>query len=173
MWFWIVVLAIIYAELVGYIVHALLHSEKVGWLYDLHMEHHMEHYPADGPLLTEKYQYVKREGWQGKVSLEWVGPIAAITVPFGFLLLLFGVAWQSLLAAFIIALLYSWVMFDYMHRILHVKDVWIEKRPVLGRWFKGVRKLHFLHHVHMQKNLGIAFFWFDKLFETFIRKSER
>jgi sterol desaturase/sphingolipid hydroxylase (fatty acid hydroxylase superfamily) len=64
-------------------------------------------------------------------------------------------------------------MFSYLHDRLHVKNFWMERNPVLKPWFRGARRLHDIHHRVlndrglMDKNFGIGFFLFDRLFGTF------
>lgn len=64
-------------------------------------------------------------------------------------------------------------MFSYLHDRLHVKRFWTERNPVLKFWFRGARRLHDIHHRVlndrglMDKNFGIGFFLFDRLFGTF------
>lgn len=170
MWVWVVILSILYTEFVGYVVHRLLHSGKIPWLHELHMEHHEEHYPPGSNQLSDTYRYIDRKTWLDNIGWEWVLPIAIVVIPTGVLLFLFGVSIQHLLAAVMISLLWTWAFLDYAHKLLHVKNTWIENNYVLKNWFKEVRRLHYIHHNDMTTNFGIAFFWYDKLYETFTRK---
>ena len=63
-------------------------------------------------------------------------------------------------------------MFSYLHDRMHIKDFWMGRAPLLSRWFLRARRLHDIHH-HvlnneglMDKNFGIGFFVFDRLFGT-------
>jgi sterol desaturase/sphingolipid hydroxylase (fatty acid hydroxylase superfamily) len=55
---------------------------------------------------------------------------------------------------------------------MHVDDFWMERTPCLLRWFVSAREAHDIHHWAlnddglMDKNFGIAFFLFDRVFST-------
>jgi len=171
MWFLIVFFSILYTELVGYIVHRLLHANRLGMLGKLHLEHHLVHYPANGTMKSEEYLHARKtKSWIEKVGWEWIIPITTITIPVSILLMLLGVPLQYMAAGVMVSLLWTWACFDYVHKVFHLKNVWIEKNYIFKSWFKETRKLHFIHHNNMKVNFGITFFWFDKLYETFVRK---
>jgi sterol desaturase/sphingolipid hydroxylase (fatty acid hydroxylase superfamily) len=77
---------------------------------------------------------------------------------------------QAVFVATVLA--WSFVMFSYLHDRMHVKNFWMERNPVLKGWFRRVRLLHDIHHRMlsdgglMDKNFGIGFFLFDRLFGT-------
>ena len=63
-------------------------------------------------------------------------------------------------------------MFSYLHDVMHVEGYWMEKNRWLRSWFTSARNLHDIHH-HvvnrdglMDKNFGIGFFLFDRVFGT-------
>ena len=63
-------------------------------------------------------------------------------------------------------------MFSYLHDRMHIKGFWMVRAPLLNRWFLQARRLHDIHH-HilnndglMDKNFGIGFFVFDRMFGT-------
>ena len=66
-------------------------------------------------------------------------------------------------------------MFSYLHDRMHLAGFWMERHPLLKRWFVGARDAHDIHHWSlnddgfMDKNFGIAFFFFDRLFGTLAR----
>lgn len=169
MWFLVLALSFVYTELIGYITHRFLHSGHAGWLGDLHMEHHDKYAPGEAQAFDD-YKYTDRETWIERVGLEWIIPIAVVTVPLSVFLLLLGVSWQFLLAGTMLSLGWAWLGFTYMHRAFHLKRFWMVKNYVFKGWFKETKKLHFIHHNDVTKNFGIVFFWFDKLYETFVRK---
>jgi sterol desaturase/sphingolipid hydroxylase (fatty acid hydroxylase superfamily) len=55
---------------------------------------------------------------------------------------------------------------------MHLAGFWMERHPLLKRWFVAARDAHDIHHWtlndegFMDKNFGIAFFFFDRLFGT-------
>ena len=63
-------------------------------------------------------------------------------------------------------------MFSYLHDRMHIASFWMERNRWLRRWFIGARNAHDVHHCtlndegFMDKNFGIAFFFFDRLFGT-------
>ena len=63
-------------------------------------------------------------------------------------------------------------MFSYLHDRMHIKNFWMERNPMLKGWFQRSRRLHDIHHRMlndgglMNKNFGIGFFLFDRLFGT-------
>ncbi len=63
-------------------------------------------------------------------------------------------------------------MFSYLHDVMHIEGFWLERIPRLNRWFARARYRHDIHHRAlndqglMDKNFGIGFFLFDRLFGT-------
>lgn len=63
-------------------------------------------------------------------------------------------------------------MFSYLHDVMHVEGFWLAKVPWLKHWFLSARRLSDIHHRVlndcglMDKNFGIGFFAFDRLFGT-------
>jgi hypothetical protein len=59
---------------------------------------------------------------------------------------------------------------------MHVKNFWMERNSILRAWFRDSRNLHDIHHRVlndrglMDKNFGIGFFLFDRLFGTLSRE---
>jgi hypothetical protein len=48
---------------------------------------------------------------------------------------------------FATTLAWSFLMFSYLHDIMHVEGFWLEKNRWLKRWFTSARKLHDIHEV--------------------------
>ena len=162
------------AELLGYWLHRLLHSGLIRFLSCNHMKHHMVFY---GPLQKQRtHGYLDAtEGSLslGNIGLEWLIPTVLVI---GIALALFhhfhvGFVYQLLFLG--ITVTWSFLMFSYLHDLMHVDGVWVERSKWLGHWFVTARRLHDIHH-HlingqglMDKNFGIGFFIFDRLFGTF------
>ena len=172
MWIIVAFFSILCTELIGHIVHRFLHAGLIGWLSDLHMEHH-NLYPPGGTQATDQYLYANRNTWIEKIGLEWIIPITTITIPLAALLLLFGLPWQYAVAGTMISFGWTWVTFSYMHGAFHLKKFWMTNNYIFSGWFKETRKLHLIHHNNMTVNFGITFFWFDKIYETFTRKFKK
>jgi len=66
-------------------------------------------------------------------------------------------------------------MFSYLHDRMHIAGFWMERNVWLREWFLAARRLHDIHHRAlndeglMDKNFGIAFFFYDRLFGTLTR----
>lgn len=161
------------AELLGYWLHRLLHSGAIRFLSRNHMKHHLVFY---GPLQrqrSETYRDATDDSVAlGNIGLEWLIPagllIAIAIGVFHFL----HVPWPYQVLSLGITLTWSFVMFSYLHDVMHVEGFWLTKNKWLKRWFLSARTLHDIHHRVMNdrglmdKNFGIGFFWFDRLFRT-------
>lgn len=162
------------AELLGYWLHRLLHSGMIAFLSRSHMKHHMVQYaPLQKQRTPEYLDATEGSVSLGNIGLEWLIPAALVIVSAVavFHSLHVKVAYQLLSLG--ITLAWSFLMFSYLHDVMHVEGFWLEKNRWLKRWFVGARKLHDIHH-HlingrglMNKNFGIGFFMFDRLFGTF------
>jgi hypothetical protein len=162
------------SELLGYLLHRLLHSGKIGFLSRGHMRHHLVLY---GPLQAQRPGADYKDATTGDVALgnvglEWLIP--------GALLLGVSVAALHLLqvtpvhqVVFVAGCLaWSFFMFSYLHDRMHIAGFWMERNSLLKRWFVSARTAHDIHHWalndegFMDKNFGIAFFFYDRLFGT-------
>lgn len=171
---------ILYAEFVGYFLHKALHNERVSWLSRNHMYHHLRDYGPKSKMRTKEYI----SGTKGRVSIlgvgvEFFGPSILILIVLAGILTLLGMPWQYQIASVVGITLWSSFMFGYMHSRFHEKGFWMERVPVLGKWFRKTRRYHDIHHVYITEegrmacNFGICFFWMDKLFGTFRKKVSR
>jgi sterol desaturase/sphingolipid hydroxylase (fatty acid hydroxylase superfamily) len=166
--------SILVSELLGYLLHRLLHSGKIGFLGRSHMKHHLLLY---GPLQAQRPGRAYQDATEGEVALgniglEWLIPAAIILVASVLLLhrlhvrLLFGVLFV------VVSLIWSFLMFSYLHDRMHIAGFWMERNPWLKSWFLSARRSHDIHHWAlndeglMDKNFGIGFFFFDRLFGT-------
>lgn len=172
--------SIIYSEFVGYFLHIFIHSEKIAWLSKNHMQHHLRDYSPRDKMRTEEYKSGSRDRTNVLgLGMEWVIPAAFILAAlFGGLTLL-GLPWYQQLFSATCAVLWSNLMFNYMHAAMHEKKFWMLNVPILGTWFKKVRRLHDIHHIHvapegkLNMNYGICFFVMDRIFGTFGTKPGR
>jgi sterol desaturase/sphingolipid hydroxylase (fatty acid hydroxylase superfamily) len=162
------------SELLGYFLHRLLHSGKIGFLSRNHMKHHLVLY---GPLQSQRpgsgYQDATTgEVAIGNVGLEWLIPSSVLLAGSLGLLHLFQVTLLHQLIFVAGTLVWSFLMFSYLHDRMHMAGFWMERHPLLKRWFVAARDAHDIHHWSlnddgfMDKNFGIAFFFFDRLFGT-------
>jgi len=159
------------AELLGYWLHRLLHSGAIGCLSHNHMKHHLVLY---GPLQKQRskkyHDATNHSPSLGNIGLEWLIPAALLTVGLVAVFHFFHLLLVYELLSLGTILVWSFLMFSYLHDVMHVEGCWIEKNRWLRRWFVSARKLHGIHHRAlndrglMNRNFGIGFFLFDRLF---------
>jgi len=161
-------------DFLGYFMHVLLHSNKIRFLSNGHMVHHLKLYGPKDQQLSKVYKTptANRASIAG-YGMEWVVPVVVVAAAIfagGFLL---GVPFLYQIVFFVAALSWGIFLFDHMHTGLHLKGFWMEKNNFLKGWFSWARKLHFIHHKElsndgrMGKNYGICFFIYDRSFGTF------
>lgn len=170
---------VLFTEVVGYFLHILLHSEKVAWLSRDHMIHHLKVYEPRGGL-RQPGPYKDSTGGRtalAGVGLEWLLPIGAVlAVMLGaFHVLRVPAAAQVVFS--VAALAWGKVMFGTMHDSMHIEGYWLANAPLLGGWYRSIRRLHDIHHLEfsddgrMLTNFGISFFGFDRLFGSYLDKA--
>ncbi len=169
-----VVGACLYTEFVGYWLHMLLHSEKLAFLSRNHMIHHLVVYPPNKPM-RQSSEYLGSTYDRANVlgiGLEWVAPVSLI-LPVSLLALRsLGVPAACQAVFVLVSMAWGYLMFGYMHDAMHLKGFWMTTNLRLSRWFMTARKRHDIHHMEIsasgkqQKNFGICFFLFDRLFGT-------
>ena len=157
----------------GYWLHRLLHSGAIRCLSHNHMKHHLVFY---GPLQkqrSETYHDAANNSLSlGNIGLEWLIPAALLIVGMVAVFHFFHLLLVYELLSLGTILLWSFLMFSYLHDVMHVEGFWIEKNWWLRRWFVSAQKLHGIHHRAlndrglMNRNFGIGFFLFDRLFGT-------
>ena len=170
---WVLASGIV-AELLGYLLHRLLHSGWIRWLSASHMKHHMLLYgPLQKQRPSEHYIDATMDRLAiGNIGIEWLAPTAVLLVIAGAILWALKVAFLHQLIFFATVVAWSFVMFSYLHDRMHIKNFWMERNPILKGWFQRSRRLHDIHHRMlndgglMDRNFGIGFFLFDRLFGT-------
>ena len=161
------------AELVGYWLHRLLHSGVIAFLSRNHMKHHLVLYGPFQHQRSAAYQHATEDSVSlGNIGLEWLAPsvllMAGAVAMFWFL----NVRLLYQLIYFVVTLGWSFLMFSWLHDVLHVEGTWLERSRLLRRWFLSARSFHDIHHHTlnkqglMDKNFGIGFFFFDRIFGT-------
>lgn len=172
------VAAAVYAEVAGYFLHILLHSDRVRFLSKAHMIHHLLIYKPKENLRPVDHYLVSTEGRASllAIGLEWLVPVILI-MGFGLgVMTWLQISWPYQLVFTLAALAWGYFMFGYMHDSMHIKNFWMENHRILGPWFRKIRRLHDIHHMTiddtglMCTNYGICFFFFDGVFGTY--KSE-
>src|SRR5262249_50491847 len=142
--------AVIFAELAGYWLHVLLHSESVPYLSRSHMIHHLVIYAPDKPQRQGHEYLLSTYGRAGVLGLggEWLLPVAAILAVVIPAMTSLGVAAAEQAVFVAVALGWGALMFWYMHDAMHVKDFWMENGPLRG-WFLAARRNHDIHHMDL------------------------
>jgi sterol desaturase/sphingolipid hydroxylase (fatty acid hydroxylase superfamily) len=170
-------ISILLSELLGYLLHRLMHSGRVGFLSRSHMRHHLLLYgPLDPQRPGSEYRDATiGETAIGNVGLEWLLPGAAILAAAAGLLYWLHAKPLHQAIFLSVSLLWSFLMFSYLHDRMHIAGFWMEKNRWLKSWFLAARRAHDIHHWalnhrgFMDKNFGIGFFFFDRCFGTFSR----
>lgn len=143
--------------LFGYGVHKALHQKWTGRYYKSHMTHHVKLYPLSD-FTSEVY---RSPGKDNTAKFFIIAGIPLIIAP----ILLFALHVIAL-PVFIAAMLGLAVfggLNDYLHDSFHITDHWLNR---FG-WFRKMIERHKVHHKHMQRNMGIYWFGWDRVFKTF------
>jgi sterol desaturase/sphingolipid hydroxylase (fatty acid hydroxylase superfamily) len=166
--------AVVASELIGYLLHRLLHS---GWIEFLSMNHMKHHLLLYGPLQKQRpgEHYLDSTIGEiaiGNIGLEWIIPAAILLIALGGLFWFVGISGAYQILFFGIVLAWSFWVFSYLHDRMHIQGFWMERVPIVKHWFRWARNLHDIHHRVlndrglMNKNFGIGFAFFDWLFGT-------
>jgi len=185
-------LAVAYAEVVGYILHRFLHLPP-SW-FERHrlfrplrfvtLSHSAHHALSYGPRMKQRppgdYSFVRHPEDVGLVKkLGFLLPEFSIpAIPFlaQYVLSLWavGLIWVDIL--FCIGVTGAWVAFAflYIHDTFHVRSHWLTEVPVFGYWYKHMRRAHDHHHTIIEGsatpyNFGILL-PVDKIFGTWKEK---
>ena len=168
-----VICSCLVAELAGYWLHRLLHSDKLPFLSRSHMVHHLLLYGPMQPMRAERYKDATRGRFSlGNVGLEWLAPSALVLAFCWGIMFLFHV--RPVYQVIVLGNLVAWPFFtfSFLHDAMHLRDFWMARMPLINHWFRRARRLHDIHHHsvdgtgHMDANFGIGFFLFDRIFRT-------
>jgi len=168
-----VICSCLVAELAGYWLHRLLHSDKLPFLSRSHMVHHLLLYGPMQPMRAERYKDATNGRFSlGNVGLEWLAPSAVVLAFYWGVMFLFHV--RPIYQVIVLGNLVVWPFFtfSFLHDAMHLSDFWMARMPLINHWFRRARRLHDIHHHsvngagHMDANFGISFFLFDRIFRT-------
>lgn len=172
-----VICSCLVAELAGYWLHRLLHSDKMPFLSRNHLIHHFLVYGPGQPMRAEDYRDATHGRFSiGNIGLEWLLPSSLVLAFCWCVMFLFGV--PAVYQMIVVCNLILWPIFtfSYLHDRMHVQNFWMARTPLIKVWFIKARRLHDIHHRsmsdsgHMNKNFGIGFFFFDCVFKTIARR---
>jgi sterol desaturase/sphingolipid hydroxylase (fatty acid hydroxylase superfamily) len=165
--------SIAFAELVGYLLHRLMHSERFPTLSQAHMIHHLLLYGPNQPMRASEYKVATAGRFSlGNIGLEWLLPVSVVLMACWGALRVLGVPRTYELLAMSTLLGWPMFMFSYLHDRMHLQGFWMERAPLVKIWFLKARRLHDIHHRslndhgRMDRNFGIGFFFFDRIFRT-------
>ena len=161
--FVVIVLTYFSTTLFGFLVHKALHQKWTGKYNKAHMTHHLKLYPPDD-FTSDIY---RDPGKDNTVLIFAVSGIPLFVSPI--ILYCLGTLSLSLMIICLIEMAIVGLLHDRIHDSFHIKNHWFNHIPIVGSWFQGWKKLHYLHHIRMQKNLGIFEFYWDKFFKTFLK----
>lgn len=150
------IIAFLVTTLFGQIVHWTLHQRWSGSLNKSHMTHHLALYPVSS-YRSETY---RDPGKDSTVKIFALAALPLLAAPI-LLCCLGKISVFLTLWALAEMLTLGW-LHDSIHDSFHLYKTFWSKLP----WYKGWAKLHYLHHVDMQKNFGIFTFFWDRVFGT-------
>lgn len=165
------------AELVGYWMHRLLHSNLIPALSRNHLIHHMVQYAPNSSLRSDSYlDATENRPSIGNVGLEWLVPSGLVLAASWLVLRLAGAPVIFQLVSPLTMIVWPLFIFNYLHDRMHLRDFWMARHPLLRNWFVRARRLHDIHHRslrddgQMGANFGIGFYFFDRVFCTIARR---
>ena len=161
---WAVVLTIpimfVIITLFGYALHKAFHQKWMGRYYKSHMVHHLKLYPIKD-FTSAVY---RSPGKDNTAVFFFVAGLPIIVAPL-VLFALHVIGWSILLTAIICMAVFGGAH-NYLHDAFHITNHWLNRFS----WFRKMIALHKVHHKNMQRNMGIYWFGFDRMFGTFKRK---
>jgi sterol desaturase/sphingolipid hydroxylase (fatty acid hydroxylase superfamily) len=169
--------SVVVAELFGYALHRLMHSERVQFISRAHLIHHLQLYGPDQAMRGAVYK--DATGGRpalGNIGMEWLAPSGAILATCWLVLWRTGVARSYQALALVTLLGWPLFMFSYLHDRMHLERFWMARTPVVKIWFRRARRFHDVHHRtlsdegRMNRNFGIGFFFFDAVFGTLAKR---
>jgi len=121
-----VAIAILTAELAGYVLHRVMHSERFPVLSRAHMIRHFELY---GPAQSMRSAVYRRatdgRASLGNIGMEWVVPSAITLGTCWAVMWALHVAWKY--EVLVLAILLGWpmFMFSYLHDRMPLEKFWM------------------------------------------------
>jgi sterol desaturase/sphingolipid hydroxylase (fatty acid hydroxylase superfamily) len=67
------------------------------------------------------------------------------------------------MGAVVLAAFTTYLLHDWVHNQFHLTNTSLDR----WGWFQRLRELHFVHHRRMNRNLGVFWFGWDRIFRTF------
>lgn len=155
------VIAFFVTSLFGYVVHRSLHQPWTGHLNKKHMTHHLVLYPPSD-YVSDKY---RNAGADNTVITFVFASIPMVGIPIT--LGIFGILPLPEVITALVVMIGLGLLHNYIHDAFHIENHFLGRLPGLRNIFAYWNRLHYLHHVDMQKNFGIFLFHWDHVFRTF------
>jgi sterol desaturase/sphingolipid hydroxylase (fatty acid hydroxylase superfamily) len=149
------------SSLFGHVVHWSLHQQWTGRLNQKHMTHHLTLYPPSD-YQSEVY---RSAGQDNTVITFTVAAIPLVLIPI--VMGILGILPISLVITALIIMGVMGFLHGYLHDSFHIVNHFLTRIPGVKVIFGYWTRLHYLHHVDMQKNFGIFLFHWDRVFKTF------
>lgn len=138
------------------------------------MQHHLHNYGPKSPQITNGYKRSDRTSaqiWSRHISLGIAAVIFSdLTI---MLATYFGLPKFPVFVFILTTIAWLYAVFVLLHEALHDQRSWITDTKWFPVWFEQLRFMHIRHHKqisedgHMNRNYGICFFWFDRIFGTY------
>jgi hypothetical protein len=144
-------------NLLGWVVHTIMH---IGWFTRLskgHMRHHTLY--TSGDYLSETY----RSAGKDDSAFIFIPAIAIPIIGITALCWLLTGVWWICAAMITFSIIVGW-MNVYVHEAFHIRGHFLYR----FKTFRELSRLHVLHHIHPKKNQGIIWFGIDRLMRTYI-----
>jgi sterol desaturase/sphingolipid hydroxylase (fatty acid hydroxylase superfamily) len=146
----------------GFVIHWFFHQPFAGRFYKAHLNHHEKQYPPND-LVSDEY---RNAGKDNTVFLFLI--IAAPILITIVLMMIFSVIPFILGLLTLIEVSVIGYVYNAMHDAFHLrKSVW-NRFP----GFEKLRMLHFIHHQNMKVNFSIFWFFWDRVFGSFLDRKE-
>lgn len=156
-YFLIILITFIITSFFGYISHWALHQPWTGDFSRSHLTHHLKLYPHTN-FLSNSYRNAKSDN-----SIRFFAIMAIPLYIIPILFYLFKILSIDYIIIIYVVELITGLLHNYLHEFFHIRNHWLTKY----NWFNKLVKLHYTHHLYMNKNYGIFIFSWDRLFKTF------
>lgn len=161
MWIFItIVITYFIVTLFGYVGHWSLHKPWMRKFNEIHLIHHLKLYPASD-YLSDSY---RSAGTDNTLKVFAIMSIPILIIPI--ILWAIGVIPLYLMLLILMEMLIIGWLHDYLHDSFHIRNHFLTRMPLLKTLFNNGVKLHYEHHLDLNKNYGIFSFHWDKLFNT-------
>ena len=130
-----------------YWVHRMSHQKWAGYIYRLHMDHHLNMYPPEKPIDTYPYK-TSENTFLTKGFLGSLVPITSIITSIYYYVPYYYN--HILILEFTTLLLIS----NHLHEQYHIEGSYLEKYP----WFLENREYHHIHHRLFRYNFMLGGF---------------